>query len=101
MTRLSCPRFRSNQVRLAEPAVVYDLGNLWRRPVLPGGIENWPLTSLLQRLVEDRRMAGKTCALLLVIAAGRTSVAAAVRGDAGPDRANAGTDGIDRQWWSG
>jgi len=45
---------------------------------------------------EDRRTAGKTCALLLATLGGRTSDAAAVRGDAGPDRATAGTDGIDR-----
>jgi hypothetical protein len=36
MTRLSCHRFRSNQVRLA----------------LPKRIENWSLTSLQQRLVK-------------------------------------------------
>jgi hypothetical protein len=36
---------------------------------------------------EDRRTAGQTCALPLATAAGRTSDAAAVRGDAGSDRA--------------
>ena len=30
----------------------YDLGNLWRRPVLPKRIDNWSLTSLHQRLVK-------------------------------------------------
>jgi hypothetical protein len=52
MTRLSCHRFRSNQVRLALNLVVYNLGNLWRRLGLPRGIENWSLTSLPQRLVK-------------------------------------------------
>src|SRR5271167_1912816 len=33
---------------------------------------------------EDRRTAGQTCALLLATGGGRTSDAAAVRGDAGP-----------------
>ena len=44
---------------------------------------------------EDRRAAGQTCPLLLASAGGRTSKPAAVRSDAGPDRATAGTDGID------
>jgi hypothetical protein len=29
-----------------------DLGNLWRRLVLPRRIGNWPLTSLQQRLLK-------------------------------------------------
>ncbi len=52
MTRLSCHRFRSNQVRLALSLLAYNLGNLWRRLGLPSGIENWSLTSLQQRLVK-------------------------------------------------
>jgi len=52
MTRLSCHRFRSNQVRLALSLLAYNLGNLWRRLGLPRGIENWSLTSLQQRLVK-------------------------------------------------
>jgi len=52
MTRLSCHRFRSNEVRLALSLLAYNLGNLWRRLALPKGIENWSLTSLQQRLVK-------------------------------------------------
>ena len=52
MTRLSCHRFRSNEVRLWLSLVAYNLGNLWRRLVLPKKIENWSLTSLQQRLVK-------------------------------------------------
>jgi len=52
MTRLSCHRLCSNQVRLALSLLVYSLGNLWRRLALPRGIENWPPTSLQQRLVK-------------------------------------------------
>jgi hypothetical protein len=52
MTRLSCHRFRSNQVRLALSLLAYNLGNLWRRLALPKRIENWSLTSLQQRLVK-------------------------------------------------
>jgi len=52
MTRLSCHRFRSNQVRLALSLLAYNLGNLWRRLAVPKRIENWSLTSLQQRLVK-------------------------------------------------
>jgi hypothetical protein len=52
MTRLSCHRFRSNEVRLALSMLAYNLGNVWRRLVLPQRIENWSLTSLQQRLVK-------------------------------------------------
>ena len=32
--------------------IAYNLGNLWRRLVLPQRIGNWPLTSLQQQLVK-------------------------------------------------
>jgi len=50
MTRLSCHRFRSNEVWLS--VIAYNLGNLWRRLVLPKRIDKWSLTSLQQRLVK-------------------------------------------------
>jgi len=52
MTRLSCHRFRSNEVRLWLSLTAYNLGNLWRRLVLPKRIAKWSLTSLRQRLVK-------------------------------------------------
>jgi hypothetical protein len=52
MTRLSCHPFRSNEVRLWLSVIAYNLGNLWRRLVLPRRIGNWSLTSLQQRLVK-------------------------------------------------
>ena len=52
MTRLSCHRFRANEVRLWLSLIAYNLGNLWRRLALPKGIGNWSLTSLQQRLVK-------------------------------------------------
>jgi hypothetical protein len=52
MTRLSCHRFRSNEVRLWLSLLAYNLGNLWRRLVLPNKIGHWSLTSLQQRLVK-------------------------------------------------
>ena len=52
MTRLSCHRFRANEVRLWLSLIAYNLGNLWRRLALPAPIGKWSLTSLQQRLVK-------------------------------------------------
>ena len=52
MTRLSCHRFRPNEVRLWLSVMAYNLGNLCRRLVLPRRIDNWSLTSLQQRLLK-------------------------------------------------
>ena len=52
MTRLSCHHSRSNEVRLWLSVLAYNLGNLWRRLVLPKKIDHWSLTSLKQRLVK-------------------------------------------------
>jgi Transposase DDE domain group 1 len=52
MTRLSCHRFRSNEVRLWLSVIAYNLGNLCRRLVLPARIDRWSLTSLQQRLAK-------------------------------------------------
>lgn len=48
-TRLSCHRFRANEVRLLLGVIAYNLGNLLRR-LLPVSIQSWSLTSLQQRL---------------------------------------------------
>jgi hypothetical protein len=50
--RLTCHRFRSNEVRLWLSVIAYNLGTLWRRLALPSRIKNWSLTSLQQRLVK-------------------------------------------------
>jgi len=50
--RLSCHRFRANEVRLQLSVLAFNLGNLWRRLVLPKRIDTWSLTSLQQRLVK-------------------------------------------------
>jgi hypothetical protein len=55
MTRISCQRFRSNEVRLWLTLIAYNLGNLWRRLALPQRIGNWSLTSLQQRLLKYAR----------------------------------------------
>jgi hypothetical protein len=49
-TRLSCHRFRANEVRLLLRVIAYNLGNLLRRLALPHAIQSWSLTSLQQRL---------------------------------------------------
>jgi hypothetical protein len=52
MTRLSCHRFRANEVRLWLSVIAYTLGNLWRRLALPKQVDAWSLTSLQQRLMK-------------------------------------------------
>jgi hypothetical protein len=52
MTRLSCHRFRPNEVRLWLSVLAYNLGNLWRHLALPKAVGTWSLTSLQQRLVK-------------------------------------------------
>ena len=39
-TRLSCHRFRANEVRLLLGVIAYNLGNLLRRLVLPVSIQS-------------------------------------------------------------
>ena len=51
-TRLSCHRFRANEVRLQLSVLAYNLGNLWRRLGLPQRIKSWSLTSLQHRLIK-------------------------------------------------
>jgi hypothetical protein len=51
-TRPSRHRFWSNEVRSHLSVLAYDLGNLWRRLVLPTRIDTWSLTSLQPRLVK-------------------------------------------------
>jgi hypothetical protein len=51
-TRLSCHRFRANEVRLQLSVLAHNLGNLWRRLALPTRIDSSSLTSLQQRLVK-------------------------------------------------
>jgi len=52
MTRLSYHKFRSNEVRLWLTIIAYNLGNPWRRLVLPQKVGKWSLTSLQQPLVK-------------------------------------------------
>jgi hypothetical protein len=69
MTRLSCHRFRANEVRLWLSLIAYNLGNLWRRLALPAPIAKWSLTSLQQRLVKTGgRLIQHACYYWLLLA---------------------------------
>jgi hypothetical protein len=103
-TRLSGHRFRANEVRLQLSELAYNLGNLWRRLVLPKRVDSWSLTSLQERLVKTGWAAGQARPLLLAPAGGEPSHAAAVRVDAPADlgaaRANGLTDVPCRRPWA-
>jgi hypothetical protein len=47
-----CHCFRANEVRLQLSVLADNLGNLWRRLVLPTRIDTWSVSSLQQRLVK-------------------------------------------------
>jgi Transposase DDE domain group 1 len=62
-TRLSCHRFRANEVRLLLGVIAYNLGNLLRRLALPVAIQSWSLTSLQQRLFKTGGRLNPACAV--------------------------------------
>ena len=93
-TRLSCHRFRANEVRLQLIVLAYNLGNLWRRLVLPRRIESWSLTSLQQRLVKTGGRLVTTRAVLLALPGGESPDQALVRVDAPADLDTAYADGL-------
>ena len=51
-TRLSCSKFRNNEVRLQFHALAYNLGNFMRTLALPKEVEHWSLTTLREKLVK-------------------------------------------------
>ena len=51
-TRLSCRKFRNNEVRLQLHALAYNLGNFMRTLALPKKVEHWSLTTLREKLVK-------------------------------------------------
>src|SRR3954453_5144510 len=51
-TRLSCRRFRDNQVRLQLFALAYNLGNFLRQLALPRPVQTWTLTTLREKLIK-------------------------------------------------
>ena len=90
-TRLSCHRFRANEVRRQLSVVAYNLGNLWRRLVLPTRIDRWSLTSLQQRLVKTGGRLLKHARYDWLLLA-EPSDEAPVRGDAPADLGAADAD---------
>jgi hypothetical protein len=51
-TRLSCQKFRNNEVRLQLHALAYNLGNFMRTLALPDAVDQWSLTSLREKLIK-------------------------------------------------
>ena len=51
-TRLSCGKFRNNEVRLQLHALDHNLDNLMRTLALPKEVEHWSLTTLREKLVK-------------------------------------------------
>ena len=51
-TRLSCRKFRNNEVRLQLHALAYNLANFMRTLALPKEVEHWSLTTLREKLVK-------------------------------------------------
>ena len=93
MTRLSCNRFRSNEVPLWLSAIACNLGNLWRRLALPKMPDNWSLTRLQQRLVITvGRLVKRARYYWLLLE--ESHLAAAPRSHARQDRAAAGSHGV-------
>ena len=86
MTRLSCHRFRANEVRLWLSVIAYNLGNLWRRLALPSRVATWSLTRLQQRLVKTGGRLIQHARYYWLHAGGEPSDAAVVRRHAGEDR---------------
>ena len=51
-TRLSCRKFRNNEVRLQRHALAYNLANFMRTLALPKEVEHWSLTTIREKLVK-------------------------------------------------
>ena len=51
-TRLSCRKFRNNEVRLQLHALAYNLASFMRTLALPEEVEHWSLTTLREKLVK-------------------------------------------------
>ena len=51
-TRLSCRRFRDNQVRLQLFALAYKLANFLRQLALPRPVQTWSLTTLREKQIK-------------------------------------------------
>ena len=52
LTRLSCRKFRNNEIRLQFHALAYKLGNFMPTLALPKAVERWSLTTLREKLIK-------------------------------------------------
>ena len=95
-TRLSCHRFRANEVRLQLSVLAYNLGNLWRRLVLPKRIRHLVADQSPAAPCQDGWPAGETRALLLAAAGGESLDPTPVRGDASEDLGTTGAGRLTR-----
>ena len=93
-TRLSCHRFRANEVRLQLSVLAYNLGNLWRRLGPAAADQALVAHESPAAAGEDRGPAGEARAVLLAPAGGRASDPAAVRRHAAEDLGAAGAGRI-------
>jgi len=99
MTRLSCHRFRSNEVRLWLSVIAYNLGNLWRGVPFGPGVAQ-PARQLVvdepaAAIGEDGGRIGRARQVLLAAVGREPSDQAALWGDGRKDRRVAGADGVE------
>ena len=97
-TRLSCHRFRANEVRLQLSVLAYNLGNLWRRLVLPTRIDTLVADQPPAAPRQDGWAAGQARPLLLAPAGGEPPDPTPVRVDAPADLGAARCRPADGRW---
>jgi hypothetical protein len=85
-TRLSCTTFRANAVRLQLHALAYNLANFLRTLVLPAEITQWSLTTLREKVGQDRREGDRPRPRPRLPDGGGGGAARAVRPPPRPDR---------------
>ena len=96
LTRLSCHRFRANEVRLWLSLIAYNLGNLWRRLALANADRKMVSDQLAAAAGENRRTIDPARASLLSSASGESSDPAALCEYAAKDRGVTVAGGIRR-----
>jgi Transposase DDE domain group 1 len=90
MTRLSCHRFRSNQVRLALSLLAYKFGKPLAAADVAKANRELVADELAATAGEDRRSSGETCPLLLAAFGREPSNAPFVREHGAADCGSAG-----------
>ena len=95
-TRLSCHRFRANEVRLQLSVLAYTLGNLWQQTGPAASDQTLVAHESPAAAGEDRGPAREAGQVLLAPAGGRTSNPAAVRRHVAADLGAAGAGRLTR-----